>query len=100
MKVLTYKKDIIIYQSRNYVQSGEIVYKSSYVILQDIFYFQANSGVFSTGAIAPAILRKRLIAPAMLHLKYPFWQLKWVLANWIHTNFVFRKKNNIHAHNI
>ena len=34
-----------------------------------MYCFQC-SGVFSTGAVAPAILRKRLIASAILHLPY------------------------------
>ena len=36
-------------------------------------FLMTNSGVFSTGAtgaIAPVILRKRLIAPVILHLTY------------------------------
>ena len=44
-------------------------------LLSQYIYQDSNSGVFSTGAtgaIAPVILRKGLIAPVMLHLDFGF----------------------------
>ena len=73
-------------------------YRAIWQNLVEVFklFYCIYRGVFSTGAIAPVILRKRLIAPEILHLPYSvimFQRFKYFKNLFLAASFEFSVSN-------